>query len=84
MDFEHKGPPGTQPAPLMPWFVVPDRESAHERIVCGHWSALGATSSHNVFALDSGCVWGGALTALRLDDDGGWFSVSCNEESAIG
>lgn len=81
MDFAHKGPPGSQPAPLMPWFAVPDRKSIDERIICGHWSALGAVSTHNVFALDSGCVWGGALTALRLDGDGGWFNVTCEKAS---
>lgn len=77
MDFSHKGPPGRQPVPLVPWFAVPERKSANDRIVCGHWSALGAVSRHNVFSLDSGCVWGGALTALRLDGDGGWFEVDC-------
>lgn len=77
MDFDHKGPPGTQPAPLLPWFAVPERKSIDDRIICGHWSALGAINSHNVSALDSGCVWGGALTALRLDGEGGWFKMDC-------
>jgi bis(5'-nucleosyl)-tetraphosphatase (symmetrical) len=77
MDFTHKGPPGTQPAGYLPWFAVPERKTADDHIVFGHWSALGAVSGHNVYALDSGCVWGGGLTALRLDEDGGWVTVGC-------
>lgn len=81
LDFAHKGPAGSQPAPLVPWFAAPDRQSAGERIVFGHWSALGAVRQHNVFPLDSGCVWGGGLTALRLDD-GDWFTVGCQQKEA--
>jgi bis(5'-nucleosyl)-tetraphosphatase (symmetrical) len=64
-----KGPPGTQPKGLLPWFEL-DRASNHERIVFGHWSTLPADGNyekHNVYPLDSGCLWGGTLTALRLD-----------------
>lgn len=60
----HKGPPGT-----MPWFAVPDRFNRTHTIVCGHWSALGFYRTGGLIALDSGCVWGGKLTAVRLDDD---------------
>jgi bis(5'-nucleosyl)-tetraphosphatase (symmetrical) len=67
MDFKANGPPGSQPAGLMPWFDVPARRSADVHILCGHWSALGYHCAPGVTALDSGCVWGGALTALRLD-----------------
>lgn len=81
MDFDHKGPPGSQPAPLAPWFETPDRRSAGQRIVFGHWSALGAGANQSLFSLDSGCVWGGCLTALRLDGDGGRFSVNCKKKS---
>ncbi|HET6655783.1 MAG TPA: symmetrical bis(5'-nucleosyl)-tetraphosphatase [Gammaproteobacteria bacterium] len=82
MDFDHKGPPGTQPAPLVPWFAVPARNSAGDRIVCGHWSAVGAGRSHNVYLLDSGCAWGGALTALQLDGEERWFKVECDSSAA--
>lgn len=81
LDFDHKGPPGTQPAPYLPWFVVPGRKTAAAHIVFGHWSALGAVSGHNVYPLDSGCVWGGGLTALRLDEDGGWITIGCQPGS---
>ncbi|MGD8308867.1 MAG: symmetrical bis(5'-nucleosyl)-tetraphosphatase [Chromatiales bacterium] len=62
-----KGPPGTQPPPLLPWFQVPGRATAEERILFGHWSTLGYREGDNVWALDSGCLWGGRLTALRID-----------------
>ncbi len=77
LDLEHKGPPGTQPEPLMPWFEVPGRASARQHILFGHWSTLGEVSGHNAYPLDTGCLWGGRLTALRLDDDGGWYSIDC-------
>ncbi len=71
MDLKANGPPGSQPASLMPWFQVSGRRSAGLNIVCGHWSALGYHRAPGVTALDSGCVWGGYLTALRLDNNAG-------------
>lgn len=55
------------PQGAIPWFRVPDRRSAGERIICGHWSAIGYSDEHGVLSLDTGCVWGGTLTAQRLD-----------------
>lgn len=63
-----KGPPQRGPAGALPWFAAPDRRSADHTIVCGHWSALGFFELPNLIALDSGCLWGGQLTALRLED----------------
>ncbi|MCX7896802.1 MAG: symmetrical bis(5'-nucleosyl)-tetraphosphatase [Rhodocyclaceae bacterium] len=63
-----KGPPSRGPAGTMPWFSAPNRASADHVIVCGHWSALGYFELPNLVALDSGCLWGGQLTALRLED----------------
>ena len=51
----------------MPWFKVPQRASSATRIVFGHWSALGFHRGEDVLGLDTGCVWGGALTAMNLD-----------------
>ncbi len=68
IDFNAKGAPGTQPAGLYPWFATPGMKQRKERIVCGHWSALGRFAGLGVHALDTGCVWGGRLTAMRLDD----------------
>jgi bis(5'-nucleosyl)-tetraphosphatase (symmetrical) len=65
--LKHKGPPAKMPAAAIPWFQVPGRRSAGARIVCGHWSALGYHDGDGVLALDTGCVWGGRLTAQRLD-----------------
>ena len=63
-----KGPPELAPAEAHPWFRVPGRQSAGQRVVFGHWSALGLMRSTDALALDTGCVWGGSLTAVRLDD----------------
>jgi bis(5'-nucleosyl)-tetraphosphatase (symmetrical) len=67
--FEEKGPPGTQRPGLYPWFAVPGMTRRSGRIVCGHWSALGRFAGLGVYALDTGCVWGGQLTALQLDGE---------------
>lgn len=67
--LKEKGPPGTQANRTdLPWFEQPTRLSRDTRIVFGHWSTLGYVQKHNVWALDTGCLWGGALTLLRLDD----------------
>ncbi len=68
LDLNFKGPPDELDSSLHPWFETTPRASADHRIVCGHWAALGVHHHAGVFALDSGCVWGGALTALRLED----------------
>ena len=64
--LREKGPPGSQKKPYMPWFKVPGRRSENDRIIFGHWSTLGYMNSDNVWSLDTGCLWGGKLTALRL------------------
>lgn len=69
IDFDAKGTPGTQRAGLYPWFEVPDMKRRDTRIVCGHWSALGRFAGLGIHAIDTGCVWGGKLTALRLDGE---------------
>jgi len=67
IDFDAKGMPGTQKPGLYPWFAVPGMRQRGLRIVSGHWSALGRFIGCGVHAIDTGCVWGGQLTALRLD-----------------
>lgn len=60
---------GTQPKGYYPWFSIPGRLTKKESILFGHWAALaGQVDEPNVYALDTGCVWGGKLTALRLED----------------
>lgn len=68
IEFRTKGPAHQPPAGCLPWFAVPGRRSSDHTIVCGHWSALGLRIEPNLLALDSGCLWGGTLTAVRLED----------------
>lgn len=67
--FSEKGAPGTQRPGLYPWFAVPGHKPRELKVVCGHWSALGLFRGLGVHAIDTGCVWGGALSALRLDSE---------------
>ena len=76
MEFETKGETTKAPAGYLPWFDVPGRRSADVTVVCGHWSALGVKLAPNLLALDSGCVWGGKLSAIRLEDRR-LFQVHC-------
>jgi len=72
-----KGAPGSQPAGYRPWFEIPRRHSRPLSIVFGHWSTLGHRDDPGVFPLDSGCLWGGQLTALRLDGAPRWTRIPC-------
>lgn len=83
MDLRPKSQPGQQPAHLLPWFQVPGRKSRALRIVFGHWSTLGVWSADGVLGIDSGCLWGGRLTAVRLDTDSAEFiDVACSQQLA--
>ena len=77
-----EAPPPT--SPLRPWFEHPHRASRDARIIFGHWSALGLVQRPGVVGLDTGCVWGGALTALDLDSDRPPLSVPCAGHQRIG
>ncbi len=77
LDLDPTGAPGTQPEGLMPWFDLPRRANADLRIVFGHWSTLGYAARNGVYAIDSGCLWGGRLTALSLDDPRTLVQVDC-------
>lgn len=63
-----KGPPEKAPPGTLPWFRLTPRAWSDHTVVCGHWSALGLHCDDGVIALDTGCVWGGMLTAVRLED----------------
>ncbi|AJP47495.1 diadenosine tetraphosphatase [Rugosibacter aromaticivorans] len=63
-----KAPPEQGPTGCVPWFAARKRASAGYFIVCGHWSALGYFEQPDLLAIDTGCLWGGALTAVRLED----------------
>lgn len=70
MALTEKGELGTQSDGLKPWFVYPERKTRNQRIVFGHWATLEGKilGEHNVFSLDTGCVWGRSLRAMRLED----------------
>lgn len=78
MNLAFKGDPQSTPAGYLPWFSLPERASQQYTIICGHWSALGLYIADNVIALDTGCVWGRQLTAIRLEDRQ-VFQLSCAE-----
>ncbi|MBS1189109.1 MAG: Bis(5nucleosyl)-tetraphosphatase, ApaH [Rhodocyclaceae bacterium] len=82
MEFHTKGEVAQAPAGYLPWFEVPGRRSAETVLVTGHWSALGLKLLPNLLALDSGCLWGGHLTALRLEDRQ-VFQVDCSAGEAL-
>ena len=65
--LQAKGEPGTQPEGCEPWFAVAGRRSRATRLVFGHWSTLGLYQGDGVLSLDTGCLWGGQLTAVQLD-----------------
>lgn len=67
-EFKFKGSPDKAPEALIPWFDFPERKTVNETVVFGHWAALGFQGKKNILALDSGCVWGRELTAIRLED----------------
>ena len=69
IDFDANGAPGTQPAGLYPWYEVPGGKPRESRIVCGHWSTLGLFAGLGIYAIDTGAVWGGQLTAMQLDGE---------------
>lgn len=68
MELSNKEAHGASLPGHFPWFDVPDRKSADTTIVFGHWSTLGLVLRPNLIGLDTGCIWGGKLTALRLAD----------------
>ena len=86
LNLSEKGAPEHAPAGLRPWFDLPNRNTRDTPVVFGHWSTLRLTATRRadarVYPLDTGAVWGGALTALRLDD---WrfFSIDSTQRAAI-
>lgn len=68
MDFTSTEGGNDAPVGYMPWFEVPNRQTTGTPVVFGHWSTLGLTVRDNLIGLDTGCVWGGKLTAVSLDD----------------
>ncbi|MGQ3000940.1 MAG: symmetrical bis(5'-nucleosyl)-tetraphosphatase [Hydrogenophaga sp.] len=87
MEFDTKDSAGAAPEGFMPWFDVPGRRTEGVPIAFGHWSTLGAVQRHDLQALDTGCVWGGCLTAARITEVPGEverISVRCEQASKPG
>jgi bis(5'-nucleosyl)-tetraphosphatase (symmetrical) len=68
VNFNSSGPPGRAPGRYKPWFKHRHRATRDVRVAFGHWAALGLKIKKRYLALDSGCVWGGKLSAYRLED----------------
>lgn len=79
IDLKFKGEPVNMPDGLQPWFDSRHPSLAGRTVIAGHWSALGLHVTDDFIGLDSGCVWGRELTALRLDDRT-VFQVACAED----
>ena len=73
----HKGTIEDAPQGAMPWFRHPERATQKDAFVFGHWSALGYLAEPGLLCLDTGCVWGGALTAQRLDAEAAPVRLQC-------
>jgi bis(5'-nucleosyl)-tetraphosphatase (symmetrical) len=87
MDFDTKESADAAPEGFMPWFQVPQRRTAGVPIAFGHWSTLGPVDQRDVLPLDTGCVWGGHLTAARLGNPSGVverYAVKCPQAQAPG
>jgi bis(5'-nucleosyl)-tetraphosphatase (symmetrical) len=76
MEFQHKGSLVNAPTELTPWFDYPGRQSLDVQVFFGHWSTLGLLLRADAVGLDTGCLWGGQLSAFRLED-GRLFQVGC-------
>lgn len=80
LNLKDKGPLGSQGADSLPWFDMPKRKTRKQRILFGHWSTVGRLDRQDVYALDTGCIWGGDLTSLKLDiKKPKYISIACPE-----
>ena len=76
--YNVSGPPGSQRGDYLPWYKHKHRLTRDVRIAFGHWAALGLRVKKRFISMDSGCVWGGKLSALRLEDQQ-LIKVRCNK-----
>ena len=85
LDFKTKEGAGSAPDGFMPWFDVPGRATGGQPMAFGHWSTLGAINRADLLATDTGCVWGGCLSAVRVDDGRREFvQVRCEQAQRPG
>lgn len=74
LNLKENGAPGAQPKSLIPWYAMPERKTKKQKIIFGHWSTVHLGNEkdfkkYNVYPLDTGCLWDGELTAMRLEDE---------------
>ncbi len=87
MDFSSNESAAEPPAGLVPWFELPERRTAGQLIAFGHWSTLGKLDRSDLLGLDTGCVWGGCLSAVRFGDtlaQREWLQVACPQAQKPG
>lgn len=84
LELKSKGPPGSQPEPYRPWFEIPWRENLSMKIIFGHWSTLRSCQEPGIYPIDSACLWGGQLTALRIDTEPQRIDFPCPGQLAPG
>jgi len=77
LDMKSKMAPGKQPEGLQPWYAMPNRQNESLNILFGHWSTHGEQFIPGIYSLDTGCLWGGCLTALRVDGETYRTQVNC-------
>jgi len=78
IDYSHSGPPDKAPPSFSPWFAAKNAKWRGTRIVFGHWSALGLIVNDEIISVDTGCVWGRQLTAVRLDEKSTITDIQCD------
>lgn len=79
INFRDKGKPGSQPNGHFPWFQIDGRKSRDTTVICGHWSSLGYYAEDGIIALDTGCQWGGELTAQKISGKDKRYKVKCRD-----
>jgi bis(5'-nucleosyl)-tetraphosphatase (symmetrical) len=87
LEFEAKDSAATAPEGYMPWFDVPGRKTANATVAFGHWSTLGWLSRPDLLSTDTGCVWGGCLSAVRIGatlDERELIQVECEQSQKPG
>ncbi len=79
MDYSNTDPPEKAPGDLTPWYLRENQISPRTKVIFGHWSSLGCRHVNQFIAIDSGCVWGGSLSAVRLDvTPVAFYHISCS------
>jgi len=84
MNFSEKGPPKSQIADMEPWYKIRSRKSQDTTVVFGHWSTLGYLHNHNIISTDTGCLWGGLLTAIKIEAESlTLYQIDCEAKIEI-